>query len=1457
MLRINRIRLVRVGHRQAWFPDVTIATNDLIDGRPCDTILFGENGDGKSTLISLVLSCFDTPVTRFLKHMSNRSHAFHDYVSDQLGFILVEWEKGNDDRLLFADAPDRLVTGQAVVRRNDRDAGTARTFFMFDSGPGLALDAMPVDGLRTLDQLHRWTREMEQAHRSDRRFFHTEVQETWRDRLMNRGIDVVLLRNQVDFSVSEGGMDDAFLKFGSEDEFLRKFFDLTLNQGQADQVRDELADYIEKARQRPEYERRKTALEGFRPMLATFAEQARQWHAAEQGVKDLCGRLSGMRVALKERQDAHLANAAAADGRAEEARADAGRAMERQRRALADAEALEAERLRRELALAEEALRAAVEETSAATAGANTVQAARHRSRIRRLDVEIATLNQQIEARTEALEPARRALQILGSQLAEALGHDAARLRADAADLERRAREAQARRDAAGTRAEAARKEATGATGEMARAQAALSSHAAQRGQLEEAGILTGEETAQEAAGRWGAAFGLLAERLEEVEEQRRAADRARDAAAATLRDVAAGLATAEVRIDAEERFLEEAERRRLSLAGNRALCHANGMAAEVDPDAPEVADALRERLASLDRQSAKHLRRIEIWEEMRQRIEQSDIAFADADVERVCDALNGRGVSAQPFARYLSIVVKEPALAREVVASDPARFLGVHVAAHQLDAVRRIAETEADCAELALRRPVVVSVAADRPAAPQADRVVVPPMGDAEYNETAATKQKERLQQDLDRERRDLDAVERERAGLLAAERNLETYHGQHGPAARRAARERLDAALLKRAELSGLRDAAQRTEADARTRSSDLLAAMKTLTAERERAHGSGRRCLEFWTTHESGLDAVRRQLAASETRLTAVQAEEEAARRAADAAFEEARGLAEKAERSAQDAGERDREAARIDHRSFEPPPPAAEALPDLRTRYETTRDAFRMRERDQIGVLVERRDSAVESRNKEIGDLGRVPRPWNQEDAGRLGALDEAALDQEQAAARRRLDRAKTAEDGARTASSAAQARRDDQAKARRHPEHAVEGAGGLDAGALAMAFRQMQERAAAADRERQEAVQAAQAATDAAGRHRAAAERVANGVREIDRSLPDQPAPPPALTASLPDGDDGALAVVRDALDRLAGQERAERAAKDAAGASFDRMKQALQRVRDLERERRLADAVAMADFTAAAAGAETLLEQLDERITALGAEMERFADSRRIVVEALSSLLAGATRTLFAAAAKTVPAAVTGIGGLAILKIGAKPSTLHGGEARSTLVGGYVDQLNGSAGDLPRSGAWLAAALMRHMADAIEQKKNAPLKLRILKPKDNADDLYMPVDRVTASGGEGLTTAILLYCVLAQLRAEQTLNRKGAAGGVLILDNPFAKANRTNFVQAQRQMARALGLQLIYATGLKDYNALGQFQRFWRLRPARRAVGSGRLLIEVQPADMQIASSHDEPDLTV
>lgn len=158
---------------------------------------------------------------------------------------------------------------------------------------------------------------------------------------------------------------------------------------------------------------------------------------------------------------------------------------------------------------------------------------------------------------------------------------------------------------------------------------------------------------------------------------------------------------------------------------------------------------------------------------------------------------------------------------------------------------------------------------------------------------------------------------------------------------------------------------------------------------------------------------------------------------------------------------------------------------------------------------------------------------------------------------------------------------------------------------------------------------------------------------------------------------------------------------------------------------------------------------------------------------------------------------------------------------------QATLVerlGEVIDEATSAAvrknSDLRRDGMSL---LLRGVQAALQPRGIA---VEILKPDAVLRAERVPVGQMgdVFSGGQLLTAAIALYCTMAALRSNDRGRDKHRHAGTLFLDNPIGRANATYLLELQRAVADALGVQLLYTTGLFDTTALAEFPLVIRLR---------------------------------
>ncbi|MFB7994868.1 hypothetical protein ACFC4G_18910 [Streptomyces sp. NPDC056002] len=222
------------------------------------------------------------------------------------------------------------------------------------------------------------------------------------------------------------------------------------------------------------------------------------------------------------------------------------------------------------------------------------------------------------------------------------------------------------------------------------------------------------------------------------------------------------------------------------------------------------------------------------------------------------------------------------------------------------------------------------------------------------------------------------------------------------------------------------------------------------------------------------------------------------------------------------------------------------------------------------------------------------------------------------------------------------------------------------------------------------------------------------------------------------------------------------------------------------------------------------------------RLRVLTDELEQLERNRDSIVDRLRGLVESALATLRSAQRLSrLPEGLGEWSGQEFVRIRFEEPD------QATLVerlGEVVDEATRAAvkknSDLRRDGMSL---LLRGVAAALQPKGIA---VEILKPDAVLRAERVPVGQMgdVFSGGQLLTAAIALYCTMAALRSNDRGRDRHRHAGTLFLDNPIGRANATYLLELQRAVSDALGVQLLYTTGLFDTTALAEFPLVIRLR---------------------------------
>ncbi|MFI1917245.1 hypothetical protein [Nocardia sp. NPDC020380] len=223
---------------------------------------------------------------------------------------------------------------------------------------------------------------------------------------------------------------------------------------------------------------------------------------------------------------------------------------------------------------------------------------------------------------------------------------------------------------------------------------------------------------------------------------------------------------------------------------------------------------------------------------------------------------------------------------------------------------------------------------------------------------------------------------------------------------------------------------------------------------------------------------------------------------------------------------------------------------------------------------------------------------------------------------------------------------------------------------------------------------------------------------------------------------------------------------------------------------------------------------------LRPRLRSLTDELEQIDRYRSNIVLRLTGLVDSALRTLRSAQRLSrLPKDLGDWAGQEFLRIKFDEPSESAVPERIAEMVDEVSTLSGDRGAPKRDGKSL---LLRGVHAAVPKG----FRVEMLKP-----DAVLRTERVRVSeihdvfsGGQQLTAAIVLYCTLAALRANDRGRVRHRHSGVLFLDNPIGRASAGYLLELQFAVAAALGVQLVYTTGLFDAGALSAFPLIIRLR---------------------------------
>ncbi|MYT32052.1 MULTISPECIES: hypothetical protein [unclassified Streptomyces] len=340
---------------------------------------------------------------------------------------------------------------------------------------------------------------------------------------------------------------------------------------------------------------------------------------------------------------------------------------------------------------------------------------------------------------------------------------------------------------------------------------------------------------------------------------------------------------------------------------------------------------------------------------------------------------------------------------------------------------------------------------------------------------------------------------------------------------------------------------------------------------------------------------------------------------------------------------------------------------------------------------------------------------------------------------------------------------------------------------------------------------------------------------------------DTPAPPPY---------EGDAASARDLVARLTKERtaRKERARTDelALRAATERLTHHATSEEFKDLHVRVQTQIRIAGWDTMAARAVEWSDALRPRLRALNEEIDQTERHRTLIVRNLKGKVDKALATLRQAQrVSRLPASLDDWAGQEFLRFRFTATQEDNAHRR---IGEVIDE---AAAGRTADGRTVRRDGMSLLLAGVRAAVPNGFRIDMLKP-----DAVLRTERIRVSeikdvfsGGQQLTAAILLYCTMAALRASNRGRERDPHSGVLFLDNPIGRANADYLLALQRKVAEALGVQLIYTTGLSDDRTFRRFPLVLRLRNDAD-LRAGRKYLTVTERVQSALDALEEPDGT-
>jgi archaellum component FlaC len=1443
-----------------FISDIVAGDNLLQDGffpvfreteTPDHGVLFAANGSCKTTLLSFLLSIFCPDQRRFVQHLqSGGDKSLEQYlIPGRPAIVLADLVADGEPTLFDANPMEHLVVGQILYRYKASTDRPDRIFFILK-------DPENWDAVRL-----RWRKLLikPQPYTAVKDFLLPRIQQTtsqkeWVDTLERIGLDPWLISRQVDFARSEGGIKDAF-RFRQEMDFLSFFLNCVADMTAAEKLRANLDQSLNKMRNRPRKHAQLKAAQTLKQRMGGFDIHARDWRDIQYDRKKY-GQLLG--------EAAHLLQAALKTSRdkndmAERAYRDASEERDRLRRrrqlAVANQKWIETREVELQIAEFSRDIDEAAQGAEHTEREIHSIKAADFISETRKVEEQVRMLENSLTEKNEALVPIREAANHRAAQYHVRLDHERQRLTGGVTQSQKEMAANREEQTALGQRI----RDLEELFSKAEKTMAALASRiASANGAMGATELLPGEDISDAKARLDGKLADIqleletcvkeregLKEQLQGIEQRWKFLF----AQASDLKgDLKGAIQARETEAAQRKVLLEDVELK--TIAGSDSF---EPTRAELSSQVDDAIARLNQKLDTLRMESATlkaeaaHLAR-------------GDTPAVGSQVRKLLDHLRRQGIGEgqiRAYPNYLAALCDHPREIAVFMARDPGRFTGIMAVTDDVvQQVKNIPPPDW------LTHPVVISLPAPIDAVKKVEYESVSPADPAVYTKAHAKKMRQSIQDQLSvLEGKATDLSARIRFMEISGHR-LRAYQKQYPDRSvvdaihTRVASVKQDIAQTDK-DFTALE--AQKNELGSRNDELDR----RTRALERSRIHWRElAKRIQAWLTQYSELDSWIKQSGETDQQRVAIQAEINRTEAKVEGLKDQLADLRVRSERLQTQREGLDSKAddvPMVAHQILSEEEKNQALIMDIQSLKELYLECADLRRRQATDLGIDSLQKELDDKRKEHGRLKTalqnhreaksydhgLAEKWASRGAqerktGRgeltkaLESYQKSETHAREAILFRKKERDRLAKELSQMAANGLQPKVTDQDLQNKDLESQIR-KWELEADGLAKSLAKLDQRLPGLETDR-----------DRCRNWYHRLEKAEAAVSTVTPVWDD--ASPRHSWPQLSHGDDLIestkrflimMEKIRDSELEAAKKEETIRRKMDSA---YNALQNALLDEHLKSQLPAVIDELRRHDAESLGRQSRDLMQRCDTIIHNIESDLKRSQQLVDSLIDMLLQYAGDYHQKLQAAGREKIPDNVFIYGGKALLRPGTRLDFTRYRDVFRKSMENWLNELiqdNRVPEVNQKTGNSLGAELLYRLLHAVNGKNE--FGIRLLKCDDTGKN-YEPVGKDLGSGGEALTTAVLLYALLVSMRRRRYHRKFDRLPAFLILDNPIGVCNRSDFLDAQLKVAGALGIQCVYLTGINDTESLNLFEHRVAIRKSRRHLeinGTAYELLEV------------------